>query len=202
MFRRLLVVAAASAAVLVVTPVAAFAGTTYVVVTQPAQVSASTVGAGGAVTFGGPGFAADTPVAVDVTYISGGTGQSAPIVTRVVSTGRANSAGVFSTTLTLTAPGVAQLTATGLTPESTTLKLTSSVTVLAAGDSQSGGSGSSGSGSTGSDDISSGSGSASGSSLPRTGANNVGMELWLAGGLLAVGGALASVSVARRRTHA
>ena len=132
-------------------------------------------------------------------------------MTRVVKTGYANSQGVYTTTLVLTAVGVAQLTATGDKPDNTTLQLTAVVTVTGSVSGSGGSTGSgSGSGSTGSGSGSTGSGSASGSygggsgvsSLPRTGADNLGTELWIAGGLVAVGAAFVSVSVARRRTRA
>lgn len=221
MISRVLATAAAAAATFLTVPAVAAAAPGYPVVTAPATVSASTVGPGGAVVFGGGGFAAGAAVTTDVTYISGGAGQSAPIVTRVVKTGYANSQGVYTTTLTLTRAGVAQLTATGDKPDNTTLQLTAVVTVTGSvsgsGGSSGSGSGStgSGSGSTGSGSGSSGSGSgstgtASGnyggwsgvSSLPRTGADNLGTELWIVGGLVAVGAAFVSVSVARRRTRA
>lgn len=226
MISRILATAAAAAATVLTVPAVASAAPGYPVVTAPATVSASTVGPGGTVVFGGGGFAAGTLVTTDVTYISGGVGQSAPIVTRVVRTGYANSSGVYTATLTLTAPGVAQLTATGDKPDNTTLQLTAVVTVTGSvsgsGGSSSGGSGS-GSGSTGSGSGgsasgsggstgsgSTGSGTAGGnysggsdvSALPRTGADNLGTELWIAGGLVAVGAAFVSVSVARRRTRA
>ena len=211
--RRALAISAVALAGLFVVPGVAQAATDYVIVTAPATVSAASVGAGGVVTFGGAGFAVNTPVVVDVTYISGGAGQAAPITSKTVQTGRADSSGVFSTDVKLTRAGVAQLTATGLKPDGSTLQLTAVVTVLGSSDSGSGssgsgssGSGSSGSGSSGTD---SGSGStsveaaaANGSSLPRTGAANLGPELWLAGGLLVVGAGFVSVSVARRRTQA
>jgi len=239
MIGRVLIVVAASMAALFAVPAVAGAAPGYPVVTAPATVSASTVDAGGAVTFGGGGFAADSPVTVDVTYLSGGTGQSAPIATRIVQTGRADASGVFTARVRLTAPGVAQLMVTGDKPDFSTLQLTAVVTVLrswsgsgtsgsgtsgsgtsgsgtsGSGTSGSGtsGSGTSGSGTSGSGTSGSGTSGSDGnstavvaagssSSLPVTGAGNLGMELWLAGGLAALGAAFVSVSVARRRTRA
>ena len=244
MIGRVLIVVAASMAALFAVPAVAGAAPGYPVVTAPATVSASTVDAGGAVTFGGGGFAADSPVSVDVTYLSGGTGQSAPIATRIVQTGRADASGVFTARVRLTAPGVAQLTVTGDKPDFSTLQLTAVVTVLRSGSgsgtsgsgtsgsgtsgsgtsgsgtsgsgtsgSGTSGSGTSGSGTSGSGTSGSGTSGSDGnstavvaagssSSLPVTGAGNLGMELWLAGGLAALGAAFVSVSVARRRTRA
>ncbi len=209
MIGRVLIVVAASMAALFAVPAVAGAAPGYPVVTAPATVSASTVDAGGAVTFGGGGFAADSPVTVDVTYLSGGTGQSAPIATRIVQTGRADASGVFTARVRLTAPGVAQLMVTGDKPDFSTLQLTAVVTVLRSGSgsgtsgSGTSGSGTSGSGASGSDGNSAAVVAAgSSSSLPVTGAGNLGMELWLAGGLAALGVAFVSVSVARRRTRA
>jgi len=210
MIGRVLIVVAASMAALFAVPAVAGAAPGYPVVTAPATVSASTVDAGGAVTFGGGGFAADSPVTADVTYLSGGTGQSAPIATRIVQTGRADASGVFTARVRLTAPGVAQLMVTGDKPDFSTLQLTAVVTVLRSGSgSGTSGSGTSGSGTSGASGASGSDGNSaavvaagSSSSLPVTGAGNLGMELWLAGGLAVLGAAFVSVSVARRRTRA
>jgi len=98
---------------------------------------------------------------------------------------------------------------TGDKPDFSTLQLTAVVTVLRSGSgsgtsgSGTSGSGTSGSGTSGSDGNSTAVVAAgSSSSLPVTGAGNLGMELWLAGGLAALGAAFVSVSVARRRTRA
>lgn len=179
----------------------ASAAATYPVTTAPGTVSRSTVAAGGAVTFSGEGFRPGTAVTIGVSQRGDGGRFAAPIPASVAGVVHADAAGRYTVTLTLTVPGRTTLTATGLAPDGATLEDVAFVTVLSSGSSGgngSGGSGGNGSGSNGAGGNGSGAGGGS-NSLPRTGADNVASELWIAGGLLTAGGAGLVVSKSRRR---
>ncbi|HET8617224.1 MAG TPA: hypothetical protein VFL94_17010 [Actinomycetales bacterium] len=95
----------------------------------------------------------------------------------VVGSTTADANGNFSTRVTLSQAGTATLIASGAARDGGTLNVTAQVRVLAAG------------------------AAAGGSGLPRTG-SELGTQLWIAGGLLAAGGSLVLLSVARRRQGA
>lgn len=82
-------------------------------------VSAGTVAPGGAVELGGSGYGANEDVTIDVVYAEalGRLGRSAPhAVMRldIVATVGTNANGDWSASITLTQPGVATITSTGL----------------------------------------------------------------------------------------
>ncbi|HEX5740574.1 MAG TPA: hypothetical protein VFY17_03345 [Pilimelia sp.] len=84
----------------------------------PATVSTSTIGAGGTLTFSASGFIAGESVSVSVSYEPAG---AAPLGMRLVAgesygvtTATADGSGAIAVPVTLTTPGVATITATGL----------------------------------------------------------------------------------------
>jgi LPXTG-motif cell wall-anchored protein len=166
MFRRLAAFVAIAAAALFVS--AGSASANYTPTTAPGTTSSSTVHVGGSVVFSYTGgqYAPGTQLTYSVTY---GTH------TTVVGHGVATAQGNFSTPITLRRPGLATLTATGLTSTGGTLTVTATVRVLAPA-----------------------AAAAGTPALPRTG-SDLGTQLWIAGGLLAAGGSLVLLSVSRRR---
>jgi LPXTG-motif cell wall-anchored protein len=99
--------------------------------------------------------------------------------TAVVGNIRADAKGNFSTEVKLTEPGLATLTASGPDRQGGTLNVVTQVRVLAAG-------------------AAAGTGAAA---LPRTG-SDIGTQLWIGAGLLALGGSIVALTVARRRENA
>jgi LPXTG-motif cell wall-anchored protein len=183
MFRRLAALVAVATAALFVS--AASASANYTPDTQPGVTSISVVRANGDVIFqynrGGyiPGKTVTITVTVPGKNVGGGPGARGLLMaprTAVVGSVKADAKGNFRTTVTLTTPGLNTLTASGPARNGGMLNVVTQVRVLAAGSAA-------------------GTGAAA---LPRTG-SDLGTQLWIAGGLLAAGGSLVLLSVARRR---
>lgn len=183
MFRRLAALVAIATAALFVSAGSASADYTPDVV--PGRVNISVVRVNGQVIFQSArgAFNPHRTVIVTVTVpgknVGGGPGSQGLLMaprTEVVGTVKTDAKGNFRTTVTLDTPGLNTLTATGPARDGGTLKVVSQVRVLAAG-------------------AAAGTGAAA---LPRTG-SDLGTQLWIAGGLLAAGGSLVLLSVARRR---
>ena len=183
MFRRLAALVAIATAALFVSAGAASAD--YVPGSSQGATNRATVTINGHVVFyyHGRQYAPRGPITITVTNhgrsVGGGPGSTGLMLaprTDVVGHIRADAKGNFSTEVTLSEPGLATLTASGLDRQGDTLKVVTQVRVLAAG-------------------AAAGTGAAA---LPRTG-SDFGTQLWIAGGLLAAGGGLVLLSVARRR---
>jgi LPXTG-motif cell wall-anchored protein len=156
--------------------------------TAQGTTNVSTVSDGGTVNFAynGGQYLPGTRISVSVTYggssVGGGPGSTGLMLaprTAVVGSATADARGNFSTSVTLTEPGLATLSASGADRNGGTLVVTTQVRVLAAGAAA----------------------GAGGAALPRTG-SDLGTQLWIAAGLLALGGSLVALTVARRREHA
>jgi LPXTG-motif cell wall-anchored protein len=183
MLRKLAALVAIATAALFVS--AGSASAEYTPTTEQGTTSRSAVGEGGAVLFAydGGDFAPGARLTISVTYntnVGGGPGSSGLVLaprTGVVGTTTADASGNFSTTVELTQPGLATLTASGEARDGGTLNVVTTVRVLAAGSAAAG---------------------AGSAALPRTG-SDLGTQLWIAAGLLAVGAGLLALTVARRR---
>lgn len=189
MIRRFAALVALATAALFVS--AGSAAAEYTPSTEQGATSQSTVSEGGAVVFSydGGDFLPGSRVTISVTYntnVGGGPGSSGLVLaprTGVVGSTTANASGNFSTTVELTQAGLATLTASGAARDGGTLNVVTTVRVLASG---------------------SAAGSAAGAgsaALPRTG-SELGTQLWIGAGLLALGAGLVALSVARRREAA
>jgi LPXTG-motif cell wall-anchored protein len=126
------------------------------------------------------------PITISVTThgrsVGGGPGSTGLMLaprTAVVGNIKADAKGNFSTEVTLSEPGLATLTASGPDRQGGTLNVVTQVRVLAAG-------------------AAAGTGAAA---LPRTG-SDIGTQLWIGAGLLALGGSIVALTVARRRENA
>lgn len=189
--------APAGAATATPTPNASASG--YAVPTDPGTVTAAVIYTGDRVGFSGGGFKPFSAITISADIQSGGSGLSAVIPAGVVGTETASASGTFGTALTLTVVGHTTLTATGVGTDGKAHSDVSIVTVLPLG------------GAT--PTATAVAGSTTGPTvqpttqvnagvLPKTGADNVGIELWFGGGLLLVGGAVTVVAMSRRRTGA
>jgi LPXTG-motif cell wall-anchored protein len=152
------------------------------------QTNRSTVTINRAVVFSyhGGQFRPHTVVTVTVTHgarsVGGGPGSTGLMLaprTAVVGNIHADAKGNFSTEVKLTEPGLATLTASGADRKGGTLNVVTQVRVLGAGSAA-------------------GAGAAA---LPRTG-SDIGTQLWIGAGLLALGGSIVALTVARRRENA
>lgn len=187
MFRKLAALVALATAALFVS--AGSASAEYTPTTESGTTSQSTVTDGGVVDFSytGGDFLPGTPITISVSYtgsnVGGGRGSSGLLLaprTGVVGSTTASASGNFSTTVKLTEPGLATLTASGAARDGGTLNVVTQVRVLAAAGSSAG---------------------VGGAALPRTG-SDIGTQLWIGAGLLALGVGLVGGTVARRREHA
>jgi LPXTG-motif cell wall-anchored protein len=187
MFRKLAVLVAIATAALFVS--AGSASAEYTPTTEQGTTSRSTVTEGGTVAFSydGGDFVPGTPITISVTYhnnVGGGAGSSGLMLaphTAVVGSTTADANGNFETTVELTEPGLATLTASGAARDGGTLNVVTQVRVLAAGSAAGAGTGS--------------------AALPRTG-SDIGTQLWIGAGLLALGASLVALTVARKRESA
>jgi LPXTG-motif cell wall-anchored protein len=185
MFRKLAALVAIATAALFVS--AGSASAEYTPTTEQGTTSRSTVTEGGTVVFSydGGDFVPGTPITISVTYnnnVGGGAGSSGLMLaprTAVVGTTTADANGNFDTTVELTEPGLATLTASGAARDGGTLNVVTQVRVLAAGSAA-------------------GTGGTGGAALPRTG-SDIGTQLWIGAGLLALGASLVALTVARKR---